>query len=93
LLAESRFLEKEIQSIKNDQLKQHYLERSQKVNAELSTRKDANEKPRERFPGIFSYNVGVKSVFYHIFISFSITLLTEDMLMLSQFPNPQLQFN
>ncbi len=37
-------------------------ERLKLVVQELSTRKDPNEKVRGKFPGIFSYNVGVRAL-------------------------------
>ena len=57
---ERRYLEKEIHNARNDAIKQLLEARHANIKDELQKRPPGEEKIGGKFPGIFSYFVGVK---------------------------------
>jgi len=60
---ERRYLEKEIMNARNDAIRQLLEARLQNIREEIQKRPPGEEKIGGKFPGIFSYFVGVNFTF------------------------------
>jgi len=95
LAIEKRYLEKEILNARNDAIKQLLEERLANIRDEIQKRPPGEEKIGGKFPGIFSYFVGVKfdSLISQLIISNSTILITRDTIYKQKDSEKQLHAN